>query len=141
MSTLSDETRARVRRIAELMLGRKLPEEKTEETVRKKTIYLDEIESDIDTIIRNEAERIYTEETGEAPPKEIPATYKRKAMVSVLKRWQTSLKPLFELAQGIYVPPERAEPICPKCGGKLVKISQTVWRCTKCGKTVIGYYE
>jgi hypothetical protein len=103
-------------------------------------IYLNEVEKDVDTIIYDEAANIYREETGEEPPEKIPQEYIDKAMVSILKRWQETLKPLIGLMEKTAPPIEVTKPKCPKHGVELRKVGENLWRCPYGDYVVKGFY-
>ena len=134
MKGLSPEMQEKLKRLQSIY-GVKTPEEK-----KRNPIYLNEIEKDVDIIIRDEAENIYREETGEEPPEKIPQEYIDKAMVSILKRWQETLKPLIELIQRTAPPLEVTKPKCPKHGVELKKVGENHWRCPYGDYDVRGFY-
>lgn len=135
MRELSPEMHEKLRRLQSIY-GLNKPKEE-----RGNPIYLNEVEKDVSTLIYDEAARIYREETGEEPPEEIPVEYQDKAMVSILKRWQETLKPLIGLLEKTAPPIEVTKPKCPKHGVELRKVGENLWRCPYGDYVVKGFYE
>ncbi|MEM2281430.1 MAG: hypothetical protein QXZ68_05520 [Candidatus Bathyarchaeia archaeon] len=131
--SISDEMAKKVKRII-AAYGKKPME-------RSNPIYLNELEKDVDTLIYDEAARIYEMETGEKPPAEIPQEYKDKAMVEILKRWQETLKPLTEILEKTAPPLKIEPPKCPRHNVPLKKMGVNLWRCPYGDYQIFGFYE
>jgi len=135
LKEISPEMREKLKRL-QAVYGIAKPEKP-----KNNQIYLNEVEKDVDTLIHDEAANIYREETGEEPPEKIPQEYIDKAMVSILKRWQETLKPLIELIQRTAPPLEVTKPKCPKHGVELQKVGENLWRCPYGDYVVKGFYD
>ena len=95
-------------------------------------IYMDELKTPIEEIIRKQAVELWRKEKHGPVPKEIPQEYLDKAMVEVLKRWQKTLREVRETVPKMAPPPEmppemveKAIPTCPQCGTLMKKIVET----------------
>lgn len=127
------ERQARIRHLADLVLGR------TETKRNPPEIYREELEKDIEAIIEQEAIALYRMTTGKKkiPPEGIPQEYKNRALMEVLKRWQKTLKEVKETTEKVAVPPEAkymvgAPPVCPRDGSVMRKLIGELWQCPTC---------
>lgn len=131
------ERKARIKHIADLMLGR------TESKRNPPQIYREELEKDVESIIEQEAIALYRSATGKKkiPPEGVPQEFKNRALMEVLRRWQKTLKEVRETTEKVAVPPEakylaEAPPVCPKCGEVMVRLIGNLWQCKKCFKVI-----
>jgi len=127
------ERQARIKRLADLMLGR------TEAKLNPPQIYREELEKDVEAIIEQEAIALYRATTGKKkiPPEGVPQEYKNRALMEVLRRWQKTLKEVKETTEKVAPPPEtkylaEAPPVCPKCGEVMKRLIGSLWQCPKC---------
>ena len=106
-------------------------------------VYLDELEKPIETVIAEEAQRIYKKVTGKRKvPEELPPIFYEKAMIEILKRWQKTAKELYEglkpTLEALEKPEEKLPPagaprICPRCGVVMEEVFKGNYVCPKCG--------
>jgi hypothetical protein len=101
-------------------------------------IYLDEMKTPIDEIIRREAIEIWKKEKRGPPPEQFPQEILDRAMINVLKRWQKTLREVRETIPKMAPPPEmppemvkKAAPTCPICGQPMRKIVGRLYQCPK----------
>ena len=126
------ERRERIRRMADLMLGRK-------ETRNPPQIYREELEKDVEAVIEQEAIALYRKTPGKKkiPETGVPEEYKNRALMDVLRRWQKTLKEVRETTEKVAVPPEakymaEAPPVCPRCGEIMKPIIGKLYQCPVC---------
>jgi len=129
--------RERIRRLANLMLGKK------ETSKNPPEIYREELEKNVEAIIEQEAIALYKKLTGKRkiPEEGVPQSYKDRAMMEVLRRWQKTLKEIRTTVPKAVVPPEAkyfvdAIPICPKCGELMKLLVGKLYQCPKCYSTI-----
>ena len=137
------ETKFKAKELAGLIVARNAEISSNPDYKNKKDppqIYIDEMEKDIDLIIAEEARVLYRKETGRTPPKELPQKYYDKAMISVLKRWQKTLREIAETVPKMAPPPTepyreeilaKAPPLCPVCGEPMKQIGRGLYQCPK----------
>ncbi len=131
------ERRERIRRLADMMLGKKQSPHNSPQ------IYREELEKDVEAIIEQEAIALYRKTTGKKkiPSEGVPSEYKNRALMEVLKRWQKTLKEVREVTEKTAVPPEakylaEAPPVCPKCGEVMKPLIGKLYQCPKCFRTM-----
>ena len=135
------ETKFKAKELAGLIVARNAELSSNLNSKNKKDppqIYLDEMEKTIDLIIAEEARVLYRKETGRRPPKELPQEYYDKALISVLKRWQKTLREIAKTVPKMAPPPTepyreeilaKAPPLCPVCGKPMKEIMKGLWQC------------
>jgi len=112
---------------------------KSQSKSKSPEIYTDELRKSVEEIIAEEARQLWRKETGRRIPKEgVPEEYHDKAMISVLKRWQKTLKEIKETVPKMAPPPPpldkaliAAHPVCPECGEPMKRVVGRLYQCPR----------